>query len=91
METNPSYQKMLGYTADELRGMEVYDFVAHPRENVDSMISRTLAQRRRLVGERKYRCKDGSLIDVEVGVSVFSYAGKEVIGTIVRDVTEQYL
>ncbi|MDQ3638561.1 MAG: PAS domain S-box protein, partial [Actinomycetota bacterium] len=89
LETNPSYQKMLGYTADELRGMEVYDFVAHPRENVDSTISRTLAQRRRLVGERKYRRKDGSLIDVEVGVSVFSYAGKEVIGTIVRDVTER--
>jgi PAS domain S-box-containing protein len=89
METNPSYQNMLGYTADELRGMEVYDFVAHPRENVDSTISRTLAQRRRLVGERKYRCKDESLIDVEVGVSVFSYAGKEVIGTIVRDVTER--
>jgi PAS domain S-box-containing protein len=89
VETNPSYQNMLGYTADELRGMEVYDFVAHPRENVDSTISHTLEQRRRLVGERKYRRKDGSLIDVEVGVSVFSYAGKEVIGTIVRDVTER--
>lgn len=89
VETNPSYQNMLGYTADELQGMEVYDFVAHPRENVDSTISRTLEQRRRLVGERKYRRKDGSLIDVEVGVSVFSYAGKEVIGTIVRDVTER--
>ena len=89
LETNSSYQKMLGYTVDELRGMEVYDFVAHSRENVDSTISRTLAQRRRLVGERKYRRKDGSLIDVEVGVSVFSYAGKEVIGTIVRDVTER--
>jgi PAS domain S-box-containing protein len=89
LETNPSFQSMLGYTADELQGMEVYDFVAHPRENVDSTISRTLKQRRRLVGERKYRREDGSLIDVEVGVSVFSYAGKEVIGTIVRDVTER--
>src|SRR3712207_8729604 len=28
LESNPSYQKMLGYTAGELRGMEVYDFVA---------------------------------------------------------------
>ncbi|MBD0357114.1 MAG: PAS domain S-box protein, partial [Rubrobacter sp.] len=89
LESNPSYQKMLGYTADELRGMEVYDFVAHPRENVDSTIERTLEEKRRVVGGRKYRRKDGNLVDVEVGVSVISFDGKEVICTIVRDVTER--
>src|SRR5215210_2066675 len=89
LESNPSYQKMLGYTADELRGMEVYDFVAHPRENVDSTIERTLEEKRRFVGGRKYRRKDGKLVDVEVGVSVISFDGKEVICTIVRDVTER--
>jgi PAS domain S-box-containing protein len=89
LESNPSYQKMLGYTAEELRGMEVYDFVAHPRENVDSTMRRTLEERRRVVGGRKYRRKDGSLVDVEVGVSVISYGGKEVICTIVRDITER--
>ena len=89
VETNPSYQNMLGYTADELQGMEVYDFVAHPRENVDATIERTLRERRRLVGERKYRRKDGTLLDVEVGVSVISLDGRDVICTIVRDVTER--
>ena len=89
MESNPSYQKMLGYTASELLGMHVYDFVAHPRENVDATIERTLEQRRRLVGERKYRRKDGILLDVEVGVSVISLDGRNMICTIVRDVTER--
>jgi PAS domain S-box-containing protein len=89
LETNPSFQKMLGYTADEMRGMEVYDFVAHPRENVDATIGRTLQQRRRVVGERRYRRSDGSVVDVEVGVSVISHDGKQVICTIVRDVTER--
>ncbi len=89
LESNPSYQRMLGYTADELREMEVYDFVAHPRENVDSTIERTLKERRRVVGGRQYRRKDGSLVDVEVGVSVISHGGKEVICTIVRDITER--
>jgi PAS domain S-box-containing protein len=88
-ESNPSYQRMLGYASDELLGMEVYDFVAHPRENVDATIGRTLEQRRRVVGERKYRRKDGSLLDVEVGVSVISLDGRDVICTIVRDVTER--
>jgi PAS domain S-box-containing protein len=89
LETNPAFQKMLGYSADELRGMEVYDFVAHPRGNVDSTIQSTLEQRSRIVGGRKYRRKDDSLLDVEVGVSVISYGGKDVICTIVRDVTER--
>ncbi len=89
LETNPSFQRMLGFTADELDGMEVYDFVAHPREDVDSTIRRTLVEKRRVVGGRRYRRKDGSLVDVEVGVSVISYGGREVICTIVRDVTER--
>jgi PAS domain S-box-containing protein len=80
---------MLGYTAEEIRELCVYDFVAHPRENVDATIARTLQSRRRIVGEREYRRKDGVLLDVEVGVSVISLDGRDVICTIVRDITER--
>jgi PAS domain S-box-containing protein len=89
VETNPSFRRMFGYTAEEIGEMEIYDLVAHPRENVDATIERTLQSRRRIVGERKYRRKDGALLDVEVGVSVISLEGREVICTIVRDVTER--
>ena len=89
VETNPSFQKMVGYTADELGDMEIYRIVDHPRENVDSTIKRTLELRRRVVGNRKYRRKDGAGLDVEVGVSVISLDGRDVICTIVRDVTER--
>ncbi len=87
VETNPSFQKMVGYTAEELGGMEIYGIVDHPRANVDATIQRTLELRRRVVGNRKYRRKDGAVLDVEVGVSVISLEGREVICTIVRDVT----
>ena len=89
VETNPSFRRMLGYTEEEIRELCVYDFVAHPRENVDSTIQRTLKSGRRIVGERKYVRKDGTLLDVEVGVSVISLDGRDVICTIVRDVTER--
>ena len=69
--------------------MDIYNLVAHPREDVDSTIERTLESGRRIVGERKYRRKDGALLDVEVGVSVISLDGRDVICTIVRDVTER--
>ncbi|QIN82082.1 PAS domain S-box protein [Rubrobacter tropicus] len=89
LETNPSFQEMLGYAAGELLGMPVYDFVAHPREDVDATIGHTLEKRRRVVGGRKYRRRDGTLVDVEVGVSVISLDGRDVICTVVRDVTER--
>ena len=89
VESNPACQKMFGYSAQELRGAEIYDLVAHPRGDVDATIGRTLKERRRLVGGRKYRRKDGSLLDVEVGVSVISLRGRDVICTIVRDVTDR--
>lgn len=88
-ETNPSMQRMFGYTVDEFRGMEIYDLVAHEREDIDATIRHTLAERSRFVGERKYRQKDGFILDVEVSASVISYGGRDIICTIVRDVTER--
>jgi len=89
LETNPALRAMLGYSAAELRGMELYDISAHSREDVETNLERTLAERARFVGERKYLRKDGSLVEVEVGVSVISYSGMEVICAVLRDITER--
>jgi signal transduction histidine kinase len=42
-----------------------------------------------LVGERSYRRKDGSKVDVEVSGGTISYGGREVICSVVRDITER--
>ncbi len=89
METNTSLQKMFGYTAEELRGMELYELIAHHREDTDSNVRRTLEEGRRFIGERRYRRKDGSLMDVEVGLNAISYGGKDVICAIVHDISER--
>ena len=89
IETNPSLQMMLGYSAEELEGMELYDLIELPREEVDETLRRTLERGYRPVGERKYRCKDGGLVDVEIGASVIRYGGGEVVCAVVRDVTER--
>ena len=87
LETNPSFQAMLGYDAEELRGMELYELMAHSREDVDANIGYTLEAGRRLVGGRTYRRKDGALLNVEVGVSTISYNSHQTICATVRDVT----
>ncbi|HJQ28097.1 MAG TPA: PAS domain S-box protein [Rubrobacter sp.] len=86
LETNSALREMLGYSAAELRGMELYDISAHTREDIDSNLERTLAEKSRFVGEQEYRRKDGSVVDVEVGVSVIHYGGSEMLCVVVRDV-----
>ncbi len=89
LESNPAFQEMLGYTAEELHRMTNYDFVAHSREDVDSAVQRVLHKRRGFFGERKYRCKDGTLLDVEVSGAVIPYQGKEAVCGVARDLTER--
>jgi PAS domain S-box-containing protein len=89
VETNRALRQMFEYSAEEFRGMELYDLIAHPPEDVDSNFERTLSERHRLVGERCYRRKDGTPVDVEVRAGVISYGGREVVCTIVSDITER--
>lgn len=88
MESNPAFQETLGYTEEELRNLTLYDIVAADRKSIDSNIRRTLEQRYRSVGERKYRRKDGSLVDVEVSASTILRKGRETLCTVAHDVTE---
>jgi len=89
LESNIRFQKLLGYTAEELRRMTNYDFVAHSRENIDSAVERVVQQRRGFFGERKYRCKDGTVLDVEVSGTMIPYKGREVVCGVARDLTER--
>ena len=76
VETNPALEEMLGYTAEEIGEMRVHDLVAHPPEEVYANFERVLVEGQLLlIGERKYRRKNASLIDVEVSAG-------EVVGRI---------
>lgn len=80
---------MLGYSSEELLGMTVYEIVAHDRREVEASLREDLRHRRRLAGERRYRRKDGKLVEVEVGMTVVPYQGKEALCSVVRDLTER--
>ena len=89
LEPNAALTRSLGYTFEELKGMTLYDVLAHDRTSVDENIRRVLEQRRYYIGERKYRRKNGMLVDVEVNVSVVPYGGKEVMCVVAHDVTQR--
>jgi PAS domain S-box-containing protein len=64
LEANPEFQRMFGYTSEEVTELSIYDFVAHDRESVDRNVQLALEEGRPTVGERRCRRKDGALVDV---------------------------
>jgi PAS domain S-box-containing protein len=89
LEANHALLHSLGYTEDELKEMTLYDIVAHDRESVDLNIGRVMEEGRASLGERQYRRKDGSLVDVEVNVSAVPYNGERAMCIVAHDVTER--
>ncbi len=89
LESNHTYQEMLGYTTEEMRALTLYDIVAHDRQSVNNYIQRIKAEKKVWIGQRKHNCKDGTLIDVEVSSSLLTLNGSKVLSTVVRDITER--
>jgi PAS domain S-box-containing protein len=88
LEANAALQRSLDYTLEELKGMTLYDVVAHDQESIDNITEHIIAEHHYLVGERKYRRKDGSLIDVEVNAGVILYGDSRAMCIVAHDVTE---
>jgi len=89
LESNVALQNMLGYTSEELRGMSLYDLIAKDRESIDRNTRRTQRGEGYFIGERRYRHKDGSLVNVEVSATRIPYGDEEASCCIVRDITER--
>ncbi|MGH3145125.1 MAG: PAS domain S-box protein, partial [Rubrobacter sp.] len=89
VQFNPAFQETLGYTEEELGRMTLYDIVAHDRESIDGKVRLVLERKRYFVGERKYRRKDGALVDVEVSASTVLHDGRETLCVVAHDVTER--
>ena len=89
LQANASFHHSLGYQAEEPRRLTLYDIVAHDRESIDRNVQRVLDEGRHFIGERRYRRKDGSLIDVEVSADALAYGGRPAICVVAHDVTQR--
>ncbi|MBK1722568.1 PAS domain S-box protein [Thiocystis violacea] len=88
IEANTRFAEMLGYPLEEVIGLQTWDYdVLLDEAQVRSRFSQ-LGNLRALV-ETRYRRKDGSEFDVEVGVSGVSWGGEQEILCVCRDITER--
>lgn len=88
-EANSAMQRLLGYTAGEITALTVYDFVAHDRDSINQNRQRVQEEKFINVGDRRYRRKDGNLVDVEVAVSFIDIDALSVFCVISHDITER--
>src|SRR5919199_1671354 len=94
LESNTALHRSLGYRAQELKRMTLYDIVADDGESIDRNIELVLENGRYHIGERKYRRKDGGLVDMEVSATALSYgdretrSDREAICIVARDMTD---
>ncbi len=89
VEANTAVASLLGYGEHEMPGISLYDIVAHERESIISNMQRVQNDNLRDIGERVYRKKDGSLVDVEVTANLISYSQKTLLCIMLRDITER--
>lgn len=89
LETNTTYQGLLGYSPEEISYLTLYDLLPYSREDTDSYVGGVLDQSGYVSGEWRHRRKDGSLVDVEFSANVILDGGQEVVCMVVRDITER--
>lgn len=92
-ESNQAYQQMLGYTAEELRGMTIRDYT-HPEDvELNIALHKELIEGKREFYrmEKRYICKDKRLIWGNLTVSlVRCAAGEPLFGVaMVEDITKR--
>jgi PAS domain S-box-containing protein len=89
IDCNTAFQNLLGYSRKEILNFTIFEFVAHSRADIDAMLEQIVETREPMKLERKYRLKNGSEIDVFVTVNLIKYGGREVICSVIRDITEK--
>ncbi|MDO8788730.1 MAG: PAS domain S-box protein [Sulfuritalea sp.] len=88
-EVNPSLCEMLGYQRNELLAMKLGDLVHGTLEEVRESVNQTMLHRIHRVGERSYRKKDGTSLDLEVNASLVETGGRQLIMANLRDIAER--
>jgi PAS domain S-box-containing protein len=87
LEVNPAFLGLLGYTAEEAQALSLYDIVGHERPDVQAMLGRVMESGSLAIGPRRWRRKDGAMVDVDVTASVIRQQGKPSVYVVGRDMT----
>jgi PAS domain S-box-containing protein len=90
LRANDAFRELLGYASEEVRRLTLYDLVDQDRVSVDEDARLVLNKGSHDIGKRRYRSKDGTLVDIEVRANAISLGGTETLCCVAKDVAESY-
>ena len=85
---NPSMCKALGFECDEIRNLKLTDLDRRDLEGYQSLFDKAAAGELRS-SESEWRCKDGTLMPVELSLASVRIEDEQFLCASVRDVTER--
>ncbi|SFM29056.1 PAS domain S-box protein [Methanolobus profundi] len=88
VEANQKYADMLGYSMDEVLKLHVWDWENNStREEIIEIIKDVDESGHTF--ETRHRCKDGTLLDIEVSSNGAIFGGQKLAFCVCRDITER--
>jgi PAS domain S-box-containing protein len=91
IDANPVFGRLLGYKDEEIKNLNVYDYIAHDKDNITQVVQRVLKDQHVYIGERQYLRKDGSSITMDVSANCITLGERKVLCVVSRDITERKL
>ena len=88
LEANEAFSQLSGYTNEEAKQLYVRD-VSADAEGSKRSIKNVLVHGVERVPARRFRRKDGSEIWVELGLNSFVWRGRQLVTSIIRDITDK--
>ncbi|HEY4798938.1 MAG TPA: PAS domain S-box protein, partial [Bacteroidia bacterium] len=86
---NPTFFKTLGYDPGEISNISLYDFVNIPKDELDAFLSVIFSSKKTSVPiSRKWKRKDGTLIDMLVNISYTRQGENEFLFITAQDTSE---
>ncbi len=88
IDVNNGLCRMLGYSAEELLTMSLYEIIDPEQLKIDPLYQSGIEEKKTLVRERRFLRKDGSGVDVELNIKMVNENQALIIA---RDITDRKL
>jgi PAS domain S-box-containing protein len=88
VDSNQAFQKMLGYSSEEVQQLPLENFIIGPRDEIQNRIKTIVEHHESMSYDRQYQRKDGSIVDVVVSANTVAFGGKQLVCSFARDITE---
>ncbi len=89
LECNPAFLELLGYAQADVQQLTVNDIVVSEQASITMYFQEIIVSGRGSRTERRWRRKNGTLIDVQVTASAIQQDGQELVFVLARDITER--